>query len=102
MGAQAVLSAAALLLQKSDPSEGAAEWAAADLDALCAAVEFVSSPGSKIEWWPEYGCCLVAWRALGDTIEADPGALSLVVVGLDNWRYAVHRWGACLCNRCVH
>ena len=64
-----------------------------DLEALRAAASALRGPVSRISWYPDYGCALLTagqWEEEGD-IGPRPGELPLLLIGLDEWAFRVHR-----------
>lgn len=61
----------------------------ADLECLQRAVEGLSGAWT----FGEYGCLLVPVAPGQPDIGPVPARLALLLVGLDSWRWDVHRWG---------
>jgi hypothetical protein len=64
-----------------------------DLQALSQAVACMSAADGLVTWFPQYGCALLALRPHEAPIMAAAGAITLLLVGLDDWSFRVHRWG---------
>ena len=64
---------------------------AASLRTLAAAVKFVTSRSrnSTVLWYPEYGCAVMGVPELQQELENSD--LSLLLVGLDDWKFVMHR-----------
>jgi hypothetical protein len=82
-------------LQAQHEGEAAPLWSAlcsSDLQILEQAVAFASSP-DNVTWFPQYGCALLVLRPHEEhSIQPAPAAISLSLVGLNEWRFRVHRW----------
>jgi hypothetical protein len=100
-----------LTISTPKPAQAEAEAGAAplwsgvlttDLQALSQAVAFMSGDDGLVTWFPGYGCTLLALTPDEAPIMAAAGAITLLLVGLDDWSFRVHRWGpawGCRCSR---
>ena len=63
-----------------------------DLARLEAATEILSS--NQVHWYPEYGCAVLALTAMCTQMDVDTrygDEISIVIVGLDSWKFQIHR-----------
>jgi hypothetical protein len=63
-----------------------------DLPILAAAAEILSS--DQVHWFPQYGCAVLALAGICDLNDVDTrydDEISILVVGLDCWKFQTHR-----------
>jgi hypothetical protein len=64
------------------------------MSALKKAAGLVGAPfshvGGGMEWFPAYGCALLALPT--HSTQAAPEQVKVLLVGLDAWEFRLHRW----------
>jgi hypothetical protein len=82
------------LAQAAPELHGPPVWPAlskGDLDSLTQAVDLLGSDGNNVKWLPAYGSALLFLKTAEDHIQPAADDVALVLVGLDDWDFRVHR-----------